>query len=95
MTRHEGDGPRFVAMFGPVLRAVGDLGGSARPREVYEHVAERLGLDADAIADSMAELARDSVVREALAQRGVERARRFSWDRSAEGLLTAFSEVAQ
>jgi len=51
--------------------------------------------DADAIADSMAELARDSVVRETLAQRGVERARQFSWDRSAEGLLAAFSEVAQ
>ena len=50
--------------------------------------------DADAIADSMAELARDSAARDALAESGVQRARRFSWDRAAERLLHAFSEVA-
>lgn len=50
--------------------------------------------DADAIADSMAELARDTVARETLAAKGIERARMFSWDRSAEGLHTAFAEVA-
>ena len=35
----KGKGPRFVRYFGPVLRALRDLGGSARPREVTEHVA--------------------------------------------------------
>src|SRR5688572_10633860 len=37
-------GPKFVAMFGPVLTAVRDLGGSARPQEVYERVAQMLKL---------------------------------------------------
>jgi restriction system protein len=37
-------GPKFVAMFGPVLEAVRALGGSARPQEVYEQVADSLGL---------------------------------------------------
>jgi len=49
--------------------------------------------DAVAIADSMAELAQDGIAREALSARGVERAQRFGWDRSARGLLTAFAEV--
>jgi restriction system protein len=34
-------------MLGPVLRAVRDLGGSARPQEVNEHVADALGLGED------------------------------------------------
>jgi restriction system protein len=34
-------------MFGPVLRAVRDLGGSARPQEVYERVADELKIDAE------------------------------------------------
>jgi restriction system protein len=41
-------GPKFVSMFGPVLRAVRDLGGSARPREVYDRVADALGMKPDA-----------------------------------------------
>ena len=41
-------GPRFVSMFGPVLKAVRELGGSARPREVYDRVADSLGLKPDA-----------------------------------------------
>jgi restriction system protein len=44
-------GPKFLTMFGPVLRAVRDLGGSARPQEVYERVAESLGLNPDARAE--------------------------------------------
>ncbi len=35
-------------MFGPVLKAVRDLGGSARPQEVYERVADSLGLSHEA-----------------------------------------------
>ncbi|MDP1861517.1 MAG: restriction endonuclease [Gemmatimonadaceae bacterium] len=50
-TKGAAGGPKFVAMFGPVLKAVGDLGGSARPQEVYERVAEDLGLKPDAKAD--------------------------------------------
>ena len=41
------DGPKFLAMLGPVLKAVRDLGGSARPQEVYERVADSLGLKSD------------------------------------------------
>ncbi len=44
MSKTSAKGPQFVAMFGPVLKAVRDLGGSARPQEVYEHVAQALGL---------------------------------------------------
>ena len=43
----------------------------------------------------MAELARDTAVREELAKRGVERARKFGWERSAARLLNTFAEVAQ
>jgi len=50
--------------------------------------------NAEAIADSMAELAGDTVARETLAAKGVERAQQFSWDRSAEKLLQTFSEVS-
>lgn len=44
-------GPKFVAMIGPVLKAVSDLGGSARPQEVYEHVCETLRLKLGGQAD--------------------------------------------
>lgn len=44
-------GPKFVAMFGPVLTAIRDLGGSARPQEVYERVAQQLNLDDNARAE--------------------------------------------
>lgn len=44
-------GPKFLSMWGPVLRAVRDLGGSARPQEVYERVADTLGLKPDTRAE--------------------------------------------
>jgi len=50
-TKGAASGPKFVAMFGPVLKAVQDLGGSARPQEVYERVADALGLKQDAKAE--------------------------------------------
>lgn len=51
MTKKKDDrGPKFVAMIGPVLQAVADLGGSARPQEVYGHVSDALGLKSDAKA---------------------------------------------
>lgn len=49
--KKERNGPKFLAMYGPVLKAVRDLGGSARPQEVYERVAEVLGLDDAAMAE--------------------------------------------
>lgn len=49
--RDQAAGPKFVAMFWPVLSAVRQLGGSARPQEVYEHVFKALGLDPDAKAE--------------------------------------------
>lgn len=36
------DGPQFVKYFGPVLQALKELGGSARPAEVRDKVAENL-----------------------------------------------------
>jgi restriction system protein len=41
-------GPQFLSMCGPVLKAVRELGGSARPQEVYERVASAVRLDSDA-----------------------------------------------
>jgi restriction system protein len=37
-------GPKFLSMFAPVLKALRDLGGSARPQEVYERASGALGL---------------------------------------------------
>lgn len=52
MAKRKADGgPKFVAMIGPVLKAVTDLGGSARPQEVYEHVCRTLRLKLDGQAD--------------------------------------------
>ncbi len=38
-------GPKFIVYFGPVIEALRDLGGSARPAEVRNHIAESLQLD--------------------------------------------------
>ena len=43
-------GPRFVRYFGPVLRALDELGGSGRPAEVSNLVAEALSLSAEELA---------------------------------------------
>lgn len=40
--KSKNEGPQFVRYFGPVLRALRDLGGSARPAEVRDKVAEDL-----------------------------------------------------
>ena len=40
----ETKGPQFVRHFGPVIEALKQLGGSGRPAEVNDLVAERLGL---------------------------------------------------
>lgn len=47
MSKATKTGPKFLAMLGPVLKAVRDLGGSARPQEVYAQVAGQLGLTED------------------------------------------------
>jgi restriction system protein len=41
------DGPQFVQFFGPVLAAINELGGSARPAEVRGHLIDRLKLSDD------------------------------------------------
>lgn len=43
-SRKEPPGPRFVRYFGPVVNALNELGGSARPVEVRDKVAENLKL---------------------------------------------------
>jgi restriction system protein len=42
--RRTTSGSKLIPVLGPVLKAVRELGGSARPQEVYEEVAAALGL---------------------------------------------------
>ena len=49
--------------------------------------------DADSIAEVMTGLASDDVTRREMAERGVARAREFSWERSAKRLLSVFEEA--
>lgn len=46
-------GPHFVRYFGPVLRALQALGGSARPAEVCANVADKLGVSEEAQAEEL------------------------------------------
>lgn len=46
-------GPRFVRYFGPVLRALDQLGGSGRPAEVGELVAAELQLPEAVLAETL------------------------------------------
>ncbi|WP_445219148.1 hypothetical protein ACKWRH_02265 [Bradyrhizobium sp. Pa8] len=42
-------GPKFVQYFQPVIDGLRDLGSSAKPREVYAWVAERLSVPKEEI----------------------------------------------
>ena len=53
-TSHPGSGPKFVRFFGPVLEALGQLGGSARPPEVYDAIAKKLNVSDDAMGETLA-----------------------------------------
>lgn len=44
-------GPQFVRYFGPVLEVLRDLGGSGRPAEVKDHIAEMLNISDDDLND--------------------------------------------
>jgi restriction system protein len=46
-------GPAFVRYFGPVLAALNELGGSARPAEVREVIVRKLGVSEAEQADVM------------------------------------------
>ncbi|MEO5904155.1 MAG: winged helix-turn-helix domain-containing protein [Gemmatimonadaceae bacterium] len=46
-------GPRFVRYFGPVLRALDQLGGSGRPDEVGPLVASALNLSEKELAETL------------------------------------------
>jgi restriction system protein len=47
MAKRESQGPQFVKYFGPVIDTLKELGGSGRPAEVRDKVAERLSLPED------------------------------------------------
>lgn len=47
MAKRQPQGPQFVRYFGPVIDALTELGGSGRPAEVRDNVAERLSLSED------------------------------------------------
>ncbi|TRZ51094.1 restriction endonuclease [bacterium] len=47
------NGPKFVRYFGPVLRALDQLGGSGRPSEVYDRVAEELSISDDEMTEKL------------------------------------------
>jgi glycosyltransferase involved in cell wall biosynthesis len=51
--------------------------------------------DVEAIADRIAELARDEGLRDQLRERGIRRAGEFSWARSAEATLAVYRDVLQ
>lgn len=46
-------GPKFVRYFGPVLRALEKLGGSGRPAEVCDYVAEELNLSEEELGEKL------------------------------------------
>jgi len=46
-------GPKFVRYFGPTLRALEQLGGSGRPSEVYDRVAEELSISDDEMTEKL------------------------------------------
>lgn len=47
MGKRRGSQSEFVRWFGPLLEALRQLGGSAKPREAAEKIAENLGLQED------------------------------------------------
>jgi restriction system protein len=47
MAKRDPKGPKFVRYFGPVIDALKELGGSGRPAEVRDKVAEKLSLSED------------------------------------------------
>ena len=42
--KRKGNGPQFVSFFGPVIEALQDLGGSGRPAEVMDWIADRFDI---------------------------------------------------
>lgn len=44
MNSNQQKGPQFIRFFQPIIDALIALGGSGRPEEVEEYIAERLGL---------------------------------------------------
>ncbi len=46
-------GPKFVGYFWPLVEALKELGGSARPAEVRERIAAKLGMSEEAQADTL------------------------------------------
>jgi glycosyltransferase involved in cell wall biosynthesis len=49
--------------------------------------------DVDAIAREMARLWQDEALRRELAARGIERARSFSWERTASQTLSVYTQL--
>jgi restriction system protein len=47
------DGPKFVQLFEPVLLALRKLGGSARPAEVVEQIADDMNLPEEDLAETL------------------------------------------
>ena len=48
-----GSGPKFVSYFVPLVEALRDLGGSARPAEVRQAIAAKLGLSDETLTETM------------------------------------------
>ena len=53
-TSQPSTGPKFVRFFGPVLDALAQLGGSARPPEVYDAIAKKLNVSDEAMGETLA-----------------------------------------
>ena len=53
LRRSTARGPKFVAYFSPVIDVLKELGGSARPAEVRERIAAKLGISEEAQAETL------------------------------------------
>lgn len=74
----------------PILTA-----NTCAPPEVVGDAARLVDpLDVDAIADGMFELLSSAALRQAYAARGLERVKKFGWERCAREVLSLFESVA-
>jgi D-inositol-3-phosphate glycosyltransferase len=49
----------------------------------------------DALADALAQILDDGALRQALIERGLEHAKKFTWERAARTLLNTYERVVE
>ena len=61
--------PKFIRFFWPILKALRELGGSAKPREVVDLVIEMLGVSSTSVPRSRRSMVVSSLSFEASARK--------------------------